>query len=142
MKRANPEKNCFLEYDRLYIDHKIYVYNDVMGQVVEMSEAQKFSDMFSRPGTQMLMYPPPGGGRDSAAMGNIIDPRFLGPSRPPSGMSSRVYVMQSKSTPTLKRCEVQNPLFQRSEICFGDSSASATEQEPLLVHRIGGSGGN
>ena len=32
VKRANPEKNCFLEYDRLYIDHKIYVYNDVMGQ--------------------------------------------------------------------------------------------------------------
>ena len=25
VKRANPEKNCFLEYDRLYIDHKIYV---------------------------------------------------------------------------------------------------------------------
>ena len=63
-------------------------------QVVEMSEAQKFSDMFSRPGTQMMMYPPHGGGggggRDSAMMGSIMDPRLLGPSRPPSGMSSRV----------------------------------------------------
>ena len=63
-------------------------------QVVEMSEAQKFSDMFSRPGTQMMMYPSHGGGggggRDSAMMGSIMDPRLLGPSRPPSGMSSRV----------------------------------------------------
>ena len=61
-----------------------------MGQVVEMSEAQKFSDMVSRPGTQMLLYPPPGGGRDSAMMGNV-DARLMlgmGPSRPPSGMSA------------------------------------------------------
>ena len=66
--------------------------NDLAAQVVEMSEAQKFSDMVSRPGTQMLLYPPPGagGGRDSAAMGNI-DARLMlgmGPSRPPSGMSA------------------------------------------------------
>ena len=50
VKRANPEKNCFLEYDRLYIDHKIYVYNDVMGQesVLRHQFDQIFHDnMFS-----------------------------------------------------------------------------------------------
>lgn len=55
MKRTNPEKNCFLEYDKLYIDHKIFVYNEAMGQVVEQSESQRFGEMYSRPGTQMMM---------------------------------------------------------------------------------------
>ncbi len=118
VKRANPEKNCFLEYDRLYVDHKIFVYNDAMGQVVELSEAQRYSELMSRPGTQvgktglsdvyfltdfflpkMMMYPGGGGsGRDSAMVGFVdapgggYDPRYLGPSRPPSGMSTRGYV--------------------------------------------------
>jgi len=30
----NPEKNCFLEYDKLYIDHKIFVYNEALAQVI------------------------------------------------------------------------------------------------------------
>ncbi len=33
VKRANPERSCFLEYDRLYVDHKIYVYSEALGQV-------------------------------------------------------------------------------------------------------------
>ena len=36
MKRANPEKNCFLEYDRLYIDHKIYVSSIIKEEMFEM----------------------------------------------------------------------------------------------------------
>ena len=39
VRRANPEKSCFLQYDKLYIDSKIYVFNDVLGQVVEHSES-------------------------------------------------------------------------------------------------------
>ena len=55
VKRTNPEKNCFLEYDKLYIDHKIFVFNDALGQVVEQSESQRFGELYSRPGTQMMM---------------------------------------------------------------------------------------
>ena len=29
VKRQNPEKTCFLEYDKLYVDHKPYVWNEV-----------------------------------------------------------------------------------------------------------------
>ena len=33
IKKSNPERRCFLEYDRLYVDQKIYVWNDIVGQV-------------------------------------------------------------------------------------------------------------
>ena len=55
MRRANPEKSCFLQYDKLYIDSKIYVFNDVLGQVVEHSESVRYGDMMSRPGSMMMM---------------------------------------------------------------------------------------
>ena len=57
MRKGNPEKNCFLQYDKLYIggfswdiplthydlsDSKIYVYNEVLGQVVEHSESVRW----------------------------------------------------------------------------------------------------
>ena len=45
VRKANPEKNCFLQTDKLYIDSKIFVYNEVLGQVVEHSESVRF-DMF------------------------------------------------------------------------------------------------
>ena len=59
MRKANPEKSCFLQYDKLYIDSKIYVYNEVLGQVVEHSESVRYGDMMSRPGSMMMG---PGGG--------------------------------------------------------------------------------
>lgn len=90
MKRANPEKNCFLEYDKLYVDHKIFVYNEALGQVVEQAESLRYggNEIYSRPGTQMMMIGsgmmngPPFGGMQE-------DQRFFsGPSRPPSGLST------------------------------------------------------
>ena len=42
VRKANPEKNCFLQSDKLYIDSKIYVYNEVLGQVVEHSESVRY----------------------------------------------------------------------------------------------------
>jgi hypothetical protein len=33
VKKSNPERFCLLEYDKLIIDQKIYVWNDVIGQV-------------------------------------------------------------------------------------------------------------
>ena len=33
MKKSNPERFCLLEYDKLIIDQKIYVWNDVISQV-------------------------------------------------------------------------------------------------------------
>jgi hypothetical protein len=33
VKKSNPERFCLLEYDKLIIDQKIYVWNDVISQV-------------------------------------------------------------------------------------------------------------
>ena len=60
IKRINPEKVCYLEYDKLYVDHKIYVWNETLGQVIEHAEAERYGYggmndfMMSRPGTQMM----------------------------------------------------------------------------------------
>jgi len=39
---------------KLYIDSKIFVYNEVLGQVVEHSESVRYGDMMSRPGSMMM----------------------------------------------------------------------------------------
>ena len=33
IKKRNPERYCVLEYDKLFVDHKVYVWNEVVGQV-------------------------------------------------------------------------------------------------------------
>lgn len=33
IKKRTPERHCVLEYDKLFIDHKVYVWNEVIGQV-------------------------------------------------------------------------------------------------------------
>ena len=40
VKKTNPEKRCHLQYDKLYIDGngKIFLYNDMSGQVEEMGK--------------------------------------------------------------------------------------------------------
>ena len=30
VKRQNPERSCFLEYDKLYVDHRPYIWNEVI----------------------------------------------------------------------------------------------------------------
>jgi len=57
IKRVNPEKSCYLEYDKLYIDSKIFIWNEGLGQVIEQAEAERYgynNDFMSRPGTQMM----------------------------------------------------------------------------------------
>ena len=78
VRKANPEKNCFLQYDKLYIDSKIYVFNEVLGQVVEHSESVRYGDMMSRPGSIMM-----GGGGGGGYI--ISRPSSRTGSRPASG---------------------------------------------------------
>ena len=33
VKRINPEKRCFLQYDKLYVDGKLFIYNEATGSV-------------------------------------------------------------------------------------------------------------
>ena len=33
VKKVNPEKRCFLQYDKLYIDGKLYAYSESSGKV-------------------------------------------------------------------------------------------------------------
>ena len=84
IKRVNPEKACYLEYDKLYIDSKIYIWNEGLGQVIEQAEAERYgymgNDFMSRPGTQMM---------------NIM-------SRPPSQMSG----IHPKSASSIPRYEM------------------------------------
>merc|ERR1712079_442693 len=37
IKRANPSVSCVLQYDKLVVDHKIFVWNDIQGKVIEQS---------------------------------------------------------------------------------------------------------
>ena len=40
--KFQPEKGCYLEYDKLYVDGKCYEYNDILGQVVEGGEGSRW----------------------------------------------------------------------------------------------------
>ena len=40
VKKNNPEKRCFLQYDKLFIDGKIFVYNEMTGMVSEQESDQ------------------------------------------------------------------------------------------------------
>ena len=33
VKKVNPEKRCFLQYDKLYIDGKVFMFNETSGKV-------------------------------------------------------------------------------------------------------------
>ena len=37
VKRMNPEKRCLIQYDKLYIDGKMFVYNDFKAIVEEQN---------------------------------------------------------------------------------------------------------
>ena len=37
VKKKNPERRCYLEYDKLYIDGKLFMYSQLTGQVEEQS---------------------------------------------------------------------------------------------------------
>ena len=39
VKKTNPERRCFLQYDKLYIDGKLFLYSEVTGQVEQQSGA-------------------------------------------------------------------------------------------------------
>lgn len=41
VKRKNPEKNCFMEQDKLFVDGKIYVFSETENRVVEQRTAEK-----------------------------------------------------------------------------------------------------
>ena len=48
VKKVNPEKRCFLQYDKLYIDGKVFMFNETSGKVVD----SKKSLWFKHPGRE------------------------------------------------------------------------------------------
>ena len=45
VRRINPEKRCFLKYDKLFISGKMFVYSEVEGRVVEHAEVEQWRSM-------------------------------------------------------------------------------------------------
>ena len=41
MRQRRPESKCSMHYDKLIIDHEIYMFNDITGQVEEVSQKPK-----------------------------------------------------------------------------------------------------
>ena len=41
VKKVNPEKRCFLQYDKLYIDGKVFMFNETTGKVTTETMATK-----------------------------------------------------------------------------------------------------
>ena len=44
VKKSNPERRCFLQYDKLYIDGKLFLYSELTGQVEEQAGAVSTED--------------------------------------------------------------------------------------------------
>ena len=41
VKKVNPEKRCFLQYDKLYIDGKVFMFNETTGKVFYNGNTEK-----------------------------------------------------------------------------------------------------
>jgi hypothetical protein len=52
VKKSNPERFCLLEYDKLIIDQKIYVWNDVISQVRKKLEKTLIISLAKNNGSQ------------------------------------------------------------------------------------------
>ena len=39
IKKTNPDATCFMQYDKLYVNNKIYVFNDLQGKVYKFRES-------------------------------------------------------------------------------------------------------
>ena len=52
VKRQNPAANVVLQYDKLFVNHRCYIWNDIQGQVIEHTpvsdrgKKRKFSERF------------------------------------------------------------------------------------------------
>ena len=43
MKRNSPEKRCFMEQDKLFVDGRVFIYNETEGRVVEQKDGRRRS---------------------------------------------------------------------------------------------------
>ena len=125
IKKANPERACFLEYDKLYVENKIYVFNEALCQVIEQAEAERMGyghDMsFSRPGTQLGGFGMMGGG--------------YGHSRPASGMSGIMGppAIHPKSASSIPRLP---PLARAVSLATGMAQLDPREEKMNEMERI------
>ena len=44
LKRKSPEKNCFMEGDKLFVEGKIFVFNETDNKVVEQRMAERMAN--------------------------------------------------------------------------------------------------
>ena len=41
LKRTNPAATCHMQYDKLFVNHRCYVWSEQQGKVVEFSQADR-----------------------------------------------------------------------------------------------------
>ena len=110
VKRNNPSASCFLQYDKLYVDSKIYVFNDLQGKVlgryrfffnnqiktniVQVVEQSQMEDPLAMSLAAMMMSRP----------GSVMD------DRPGSSMSNFGALVSPTKTPVRQRGVLRNSI--------------------------------
>jgi len=95
IKKANPEATCFMQYDKLYVNNKIYVFNDLQGRVVEQNQVE---DPLAMSLASMVMSRP----------GSVME------SRPGSALSNFGPLMSPTKTPKRGRANLRNAMSMNS----------------------------
>ena len=57
IKKSNPDATCFMQYDKLYVNNKIYVFNDLQARVSKnIPYFSKIETFMSSSNSLLLLY--------------------------------------------------------------------------------------
>ena len=108
VKRGNPAARVAMQYDKLYVDNKCFIWNDVQGRVTEHGAV---SNKYEYDISNKLYYEQ--GELDGERAGSVLD------------RSSSVMSFKSMGSPTKRRV---SPGFMRSQSCNLDGDNEATQE--------------
>ena len=129
IKKLNPDATCFMQYDKLYVNNKIYVYNDLQGKVVVPFRSQMIAMItqifFPKVVEQNQVEDPIAMSLASLVMsrpGSVMD------DRPGSSMSmmSGMVVNNTPKTPNKSRTKLRNAVSMNSVECKEDTPSSGS----------------
>merc|ERR1712012_811066 len=118
IKKLNPDATCFMQYDKLYINNKIYVYNDLQGKVVEQNQVE---DPIAMSLASLVMSRP----------GSVMDDR---PGSSMSVMSGVGMTLNTPKTPNKNRVKLRSAVSMNSVECREESDSGDRIRE--LEHQL------